>query len=149
MGLEEDIFGAKIWFEQASHDLSVARKVLALEEYYLVVFLCQQSSEKALKSLAKILDIDTGKKHFLRSLLALLPVEIARRIGTAAPGSADIDAYYLSSRYPDAFADEVAPYRAFTREQAERTLTAADKIVQISGEILTELVNSGPENWAG
>lgn len=142
MGLEEDVFGAKVWFEQADHDLSVARKVFELEEYYLVVFLCQQASEKALKSLGKILDIDTGKKHFLRSLLALFPKEIASRIGDAAPGSADIDAYYLSSRYPDAFSDEVAPFRAFTREQAERTLDAANRIVQVSGEILSELVGS-------
>lgn len=41
-----------------------------------------------------------------------------------------LDLYYISGRYPDAF-PAGAPFEMITRQQAERALTAAEKIYRI------------------
>ena len=94
-----------------------------------------------MKAISKVLDIDLGRKHFLRSIISLLPPNISEQIADAAPDILTIDSYYISTRYPDFFEDEISPYRAFSEREAIKAIDIAASVVKVSRLIIDEISN--------
>lgn len=113
---------AKRWLLLAKDDLESAEKNLDIGIYYVCVFLCQQSAEKALKgviinnsgTLIKIHDLITlGKK-------ANLPEELL-------DSCEKINGIYTDVRYGDT--SEKLPKEKFTKGIAEEFLKETKEIV--------------------
>ena len=113
---------AKDWFMQAEDDLSWAFCSFEGEKYAQTCFICQQIAEKALKALALNLGAYQVRSHSLRTIAEELKIN-----GEIEKAALVLDQYYISARYPDAFAEGMPSYY-FTKEQAEHAISLA-KIV--------------------
>jgi HEPN domain-containing protein len=104
------------WYKQAANDLAWAQDSLESGHWAQVCFICQQVAEKALKAIALSKGALEIKSHSLVKIAEALGVN-----GEIERMGRRLDVYYISSRYPDAFA-EGAPYEYFDSEQAEEAL---------------------------
>jgi len=114
----------QLWVKQAEHDLDMATKVMEIKGYSLTAFLCQQAVEKYLKALyIKEKQQNPPRTHYLDKLGQELNAS-SHIQGLLFELSED----YMLTRYPDvAWA---IPAEEYTREDAERRLQAARKIIQ-------------------
>ena len=90
----------KEWFNFAEKDLKAAEKLFK-DFNNIVCFHCQQSSEKYIKGLLVLLQIDFKKSHNLSYLLELLTQDIPDDIMLAAEF---LNEYAVEARYPGDFA---------------------------------------------
>jgi HEPN domain-containing protein len=113
---------ARRWLAQAQDDLAFARLGLREGFFAQVCFLSQQAGEKALKALR----YQRGDRRVLGHSLVALVDSLADRIDVPhlRPLAADLDLHYVPARYPNGLPD-LAPFQAYTREQAERAVAAA------------------------
>ena len=119
---------ARRWLDQAENDFAFAHHAMKGEFFHQVCFISQQCSEKAVKAL-----------HFAdgaRDVLGHSVVGLIERLGprhahvrALRDTAAELDVYYIPARYPNGLA-EGTPHRVFTRSQAERSLAAAESILQ-------------------
>lgn len=113
----------EIWWKQAEADLHAAKKNLQVKEYYVSVFLSEQSVEKALKykilkekkKLIKVHDL-----VFLGRMLSI-PEELNEKC-------IDLNKAYIESRYPNASGR--IPSEKFTEEHAKKFLKLAEDILK-------------------
>jgi HEPN domain-containing protein len=118
------------WLRQAEDDLKWAKHSLTGGFCAQTCFVAQQAGEKALKALCFSRGYDVVKTHSLYQI-----VQVLEEDGPLKECARELDLYYISGRYPDAFPGG-APFEILTREQAERALKAALEIFQIvSGRI--------------
>lgn len=115
------------WLEQAANDLEFARHAMRGRFFHQVCFTSQQCAEKALKALLFAGGARSVIGHSVVGLLARA-VEEHPGLESLRDLAAELDLFYLPTRYPDALV-EGAPYRAFTQAQAERALEAADRVL--------------------
>jgi HEPN domain-containing protein len=108
------------WLKQAKSDLRFAKAAVSDGFYSQTCFVCQQASEKALKSVLYSRGAEVILTHSLYRLCQQL--KINSRLLKAA---GILDQYYLSARYPDALPDGT-PDDVFTKEQAEEALKYAE-----------------------
>ena len=107
------------WFRQAENDLSSAQHLHAGGFYSQACFSAQQAGEKALKALCFARGFDIVRTHSLFQLVRDL-----KENGEVEVHARELDLYYVSGRYPDAFPGG-APYELITEQQAGRALEAA------------------------
>jgi HEPN domain-containing protein len=113
----------RLW-QQAEEDLEVAEKNFKLKEYYVVAFFCQQSVEKALKTLFKIKKSkDSGKTHSL--------IYLAEEIG--APKKfynflRNLTPEFIMTRYPDI--SEEVPYKLYDAETTKDYLDKSKELMK-------------------
>jgi HEPN domain-containing protein len=121
------------WMRQARLDLDHAR--LAAREGHLewAVFAAQQAAEKACKAL----HMSRGGEawgHDLTTLLSALPPE-----HRAPPDLLDqakaLDKHYVTSRYPNGFAEGI-PRDHYIRREADQAMTDAEAIVEFCARSL-------------
>jgi HEPN domain-containing protein len=118
---------ARRWFGQAEDDLRFARLALKERFYAQACFVSQQSAEKALKALRYL----RGERRVLgHSLVALVDSlgEALPELASLRSQAAELDLHYVPARYPNGLPD-LAPFQAYTREQAERALAAAERFI--------------------
>lgn len=115
------------WFRQAQNDLAWARHTLDGGFFAQACFAAQQATEKGVKSVIESRH-GRGWGHSITHLLkeAFKPEEVDRNI---IRGALELDQYYVTSRYPNGFAAG-APLEYFTREQAEKALGHAERIIK-------------------
>lgn len=122
------------WLGQARDDLRFA--VVGLREgfYAQTCFISQQAAEKGLKALRYARGDRRVLGHSLVRLLQSLRDEIPNpdELRSAA---AELDLHYVPARYPNGLPD-LAPYQTYTKEQAERALEHARRIVATAAERL-------------
>ena len=110
------------WLRQANKDLEVAEKTFKIEEYYSVVFWCQQAVEKGLK--AVILE-KTREKTIGHSLVQLgkeanVPAEFVSKLKKLSP-------QYFLARYPDASED--VPFELYDKEITKEFLSISEEVL--------------------
>jgi HEPN domain-containing protein len=110
------------WLRQAENDLEWAKYSFAGGFFAQACFVAQQVGEKALKALCFYQEYDTIRTHSLYQIIRAL-----NENGLLEKYAKELDLYYISGRYPDAFPGG-APFEMLTEEQAERALTAATGI---------------------
>ena len=117
------------WLGQADSDLRFARVGLAEGFYAQVCFLAQQAAEKAVKAAHYRQGERRVLGHSLVVLLDTLPANSgAEGLRTLA---AELDLHYVPARYPNGLPD-LAPFEAYTREQAEHAIEAAQKFLDFA-----------------
>ncbi|RIL11825.1 MAG: DNA-binding protein [Proteobacteria bacterium] len=110
------------WLEQAENDLLWAKASLKEGFYSQVCFICQQTAEKAMKALAFNREVDEVRSHAILEIAEELKMD-----EEVLKVCKKLDQYYISTRYPDAL-PAGAPYKFFTKEQAQEALTFAELI---------------------
>ena len=120
------------WLRQAENDLQWAQHSFAGGFFSQTCFCCQQAGEKALKAYCFFKEYDVIRSHSLFQIIRALGED-----GELEKYARELDLYYISGRYPDAFPGG-APFELLTEEQATRALTAANGIYSIINERLPE-----------
>lgn len=117
------------WIRQADKDLNSAKNSLKAGDYEWSCFQAQQSAEKALKSFLY------GKGF--RKILTHSIFELIRETGDLENGfkgfkreAKFLDSVYISSRYPNGIAGDLAPFEYYEREDAEECLNYAELILE-------------------
>lgn len=125
---------ARRWLGQAEDDLAFARVGLEHEFFAQACFLSQQAAEKALKALRYL----RGERRVLGHSLVALVDSLTDALPALAGlrfHAAELDLHYVPARYPNGLPD-LAPFEAYTREQAERALAAADEFLAVSRTVI-------------
>ncbi|MFP4695293.1 HEPN domain-containing protein [Thiohalospira sp.] len=107
------------WLRQAANDLAWAEHSHAGGFHAQTCFAAQQAGEKALKALCFTLGYDIVRTHSLFQIVEMLGVN-----GELREQARELDFYYLTGRYPDAF-PAGAPFEMIRPQQAESALQAA------------------------
>jgi HEPN domain-containing protein len=112
------------WLRQAQNDLEWAAHSFDGGFYSQTCFISQQAGEKALKAYCHFKGLDTIRTHSLYLIIKELGEN-----GILEENAKQLDLYYISARYPDAF-PAGAPFEMLTQEQAESALKAARDMYQ-------------------
>ena len=115
---------ARDWLRQAENDIAWARDSLLGAHWAQVCFTCQQVGEKALKAIALFRGADEIRSHSLMKIAEELEID-----GDLARKAKRLDHYYISARYPDAYA-EGSPFEYFDEDQAREALDFAHDFLE-------------------
>ncbi len=115
------------WLAQAKWDLKASRDSAAAGNYEWACFQAQQAAEKALKSFLYGAGAEPFALHSLRRLLA--ECEAVRADFAHVRGAAELDRYYIPTRYPNGLPDDV-PHDYYTAEAAHECLTLASSVIE-------------------
>ena len=122
--MEEMRNRARDWQRQAENDLLWTRDTVKAKRYAQACFSAQQTAEKALKALALFQGYEDVRSHSILKIAQALKIN-----GELEKMAARLDQYYISARYPDAYA-EGAPFEYFDENQAQEALGFAERIVE-------------------
>lgn len=106
------------WLRQAENDLHWAEHSRQGGFYAQTCFVAQQAGEKALKAYCFARGYDIVRTHSLFQIVKHLGEN-----GALENCARELDLYYISARYPDAF-PAGAPYEIITSDQCQRALSA-------------------------
>lgn len=109
-------------FKQAEKDFDVAEKNFKLKEYYVVAFFCQQSVEKALKTLLMKNKKKLIKTHSISKMAKL--VGVPKKLNFKI---AELEPVYQESRYPDV--SEGLPYEKYEEQDVIEFLNTAEEVL--------------------
>ena len=120
------------WLAQAEEEYKDAAYLAKAGRYYLSLFLCQQSAEKALKAFIYTKEEDPIFSHSVVILLRLAAsidpdfesLKDARRL----------DDYYIPTRYPNGLPGEIPARYYDDPDEAERALEWSGKIIKLVKE---------------
>ena len=120
------------WLTQAEEEFKDAYKLMELGRYYLSLFLCQQSAEKALKAFIYLKEEEPIFSHSVAMLLKLAisldddfkPLKRAKRL----------DDYYIPTRYPNGLPGEIPSQYYDDRDEVEEALSWSGKIIKLVRE---------------
>lgn len=115
----------KDWLRQAENDIEWAEHSLQGGFFAQTCFISQQAGEKALKALCFFRGYDVVRTHSLYQIVRSLQEN--DRLEECAK---ELDLYYISGRYPDAF-PAGAPFELFTAGQASRALESAKQVLSL------------------
>jgi len=120
------------WLEQSRWDLKASRDSATAGNFEWACFQAQQAAEKALKAFL----LGAGKagiiSHSVRRLLA--DCEGLEPQFAQVREAAEMDRYYVATRYPDGLPDDV-PHEHFTAEAAERCQSLALSVIELVGRL--------------
>jgi HEPN domain-containing protein len=125
---------SKDWMDQAEGDLEHAKNDLKCGFYDWACFSAQQAAEKALKAVFQKLGAEAWG-HSVYDLLLNLKKEINEELIECA---LELDKAYISARYPNAH-PSLSPRRRYTKNEAERMVKNAEKIIDFCKSILPNL----------
>ncbi|OHD78835.1 MAG: hypothetical protein A3J97_01700 [Spirochaetes bacterium RIFOXYC1_FULL_54_7] len=111
---------SSLWLKQAQGENKWAKDAFGSGNWALVCFLCQQTSEKALKAIAFSMGVTQVRSHSTFEIAESLGIN-----GELADASRILDQYYMTTRYPDALPGGV-PCEMFVKSQAEEALRLAE-----------------------
>jgi len=115
------------WFRQALRDLQHARDALERSTFEWAAFAAQQAAEKAVKALYQHLGAE-ARGHSVTQLLGALPPS-ARPAEQLIETAKELDKHYITPRYPNSY-PEGAPLDFYTRGEAQRAITGAERIIE-------------------
>jgi HEPN domain-containing protein len=121
---------ARRWLAQAENDLRFAEVGITQGFFAQACFLSQQAAEKALKSLRYLRGERRVLGHSLGALLETLRDDLPD-VDALRPLGAELDLHYVPARYPNGLPD-LAPFQAYTREQADRAVGAAQRFIALA-----------------
>lgn len=139
---------AKRWMKQGKEDLIAAKHLQAQETMFpaLVCFLCQQATEKVLKS-ALYAACGIAESQLETHDVLNLAYEITELDGSPVDIpllAAKLKNYYEQTRYPHFHRGDAIPSEAFSPEQANEALETSEAIL----EKITEFVDQHFDNMS-
>jgi len=113
------------WLRQSERNLISAYANYREGIYEESCFESHQAAEKAVKALLNYLHIER-RGHSVLYLISEAPIEVPDDIRRCV---LELDKHYIPTRYPDIY-DEGAPLDYYSREDADRCLECAKKIIE-------------------
>lgn len=121
---------ASRWLDDASEDLTVAEDLLRSEHYAASCFHSQQAAEKAVKAALYSNRIE-ARGHSILGLLESLERVAKSNLEKLHEDARLLDKHYAPPRYPNLHPSVSLPsYKLYSREDAERCINSAKKIVE-------------------
>ncbi|MGO9567171.1 MAG: HEPN domain-containing protein [Desulfomonilaceae bacterium] len=120
---------AERWLLTAEEDLKAAEVLFRGEMYAQACFYAQQAGEKGMKALWYLLDADPWGHSVQRLILDFPRRSDISDADTWIEWGALLDKFYIPTRYPNGLPD-LTPGQAYRKEEAERGMDAAGKLVQ-------------------
>jgi HEPN domain-containing protein len=115
------------WLDQAEEELKDASRLMKMRRYYLSLYLCQQSAEKALKAFIYLREDEPVFSHSVAHLVKLAAsLDVAFK---TVKGAKRLDEYYIPTRYPNGLPGEVPARYYDDPDEAREALAWAKKIV--------------------
>jgi len=135
--MKEDRRGEAIrWITQAEEEFSDATHLMEAGRFYLSLFLCQQSAEKALKA---FIYLKEEEPIFTHSVAVLLKLAMSLNADfEALKGAKRLDDYYIPTRYPNGLPGEIPSFYYDDRDEAEKALAWSGKIIKLVRKNLPE-----------
>lgn len=117
------------WLSQAEEEFKDATDLMRTGRFYLSLYLCQQSAEKALKAFIYLKEEEPVFTHSVAVLLRMAmsldddfkSVKAAKRL----------DDYYIPTRYPNGLPGEIPARYYDDREEVENALAWSEKIIEL------------------
>ena len=137
MSAEKNRFEAKRWLDTATEDLEAADILRRNNKYSHCCFLCQQSAEKALKSIFYLHDLDPWG-HSIVNLISELELQNEKDytfLKEFVNDARKLDRFYIPTRYPNGLPD-ITPSKAFGEDDAMSALAISNKIINKIKEIV-------------
>jgi HEPN domain-containing protein len=117
------------WLTQAQEELKDATTLTKARRFYLSLYLCQQSAEKALKAFIYLREEEPLPTHSVAVLLGLATsIDPEFKL---LKGAKRLDDYYIPTRYPNALPGEVPSHYYDDQGEAEEALSWSEKIVKL------------------
>lgn len=116
------------WLEQAQNDLKWTQHLYREGAYYLVCFMAQQVTEKALKAFLYAQGEEIVLGHSILQL-GKKASEYDPKFQSDLERWALLDTYYIPTRYPNGLPDDI-PARVYNREIAESALRLAEEALE-------------------
>lgn len=129
-----DLDEAKRWLLQGAMDLETAEDNVDSHPY-AACFFSQQAAEKAAKA---FMLAEAGQFQRTHDILSTLKASPALRQVIQLRDASLLDAFYISTRYPDAWPGGV-PAERFTAEQAREAVASASGILAVCGKLIASL----------
>lgn len=126
--MKRPLENARRWFQQAEHDLEMARR-LEEESPADACYFCEQSSQKSLKAFLYLRGDRNPIGHSVAHL-ARICSEIDPSFGRYIAAGTAMDQYYIPTRYPDALADPAVPFESYSVGQASEAIRLAGGILE-------------------
>jgi HEPN domain-containing protein len=123
------------WLDQAKSDLEHARHALRDADLDWACFAAQQASEKAVKAVYQRLGAEAwghAVSELLQGLRQYKSIE-----ESVLDMARELDHHYIPSRYPNAH-PQGAPFRYYTRAEAERAITYGESIIRVCEDLLAQ-----------
>ena len=134
------------WFRQGQRDLAHARRATEDGDYEWACFAAQQGAEKAVKAVFQKIGAEAWG-HSVTVLLEALPNSSAFE-PDLLDAAKDLDKHYIPARYPNSH-PQGAPFEYYTRGEASRAVSNADKIIASCSGLLFEPPQDDPAASAG
>ena len=118
------------WLKQARAELRDAEFLKESGRFYLALFLCQQSAEKALKAFIYSKEEEPVLSHsvaFLLRLAASIEPEFQK-----LRAAKRLDDYYIPTRYPNGLPGDTPSDYYDDEEEVKKALNLARMIVELS-----------------
>ena len=117
------------WLTQAEEELKDAELLAKAKRFYLSLYLCQQSAEKALKAYLYLKEEELIFSH---------SVSVLQRMASIIDGefhaidkAKRLDDYYIPTRYPNGLPGGIPAQYYDDEEEAKRALELCRKVVQL------------------
>ena len=107
------------WLRQAEEELAWSKDTFGLKRWGSVCFTAQQVAEKCLKAIALARGALQVKSNSISEIAVALGID-----GDLDEKARILDQYYITTRYPDAFATG-APFEYFVERQARDAIEFA------------------------
>jgi HEPN domain-containing protein len=117
------------WLAQAEEEYKDAELLMRAQRYYLSLYLCQQSAEKALKAFIYFKEQEPVFSHSIAVL-----VNVAAALDPdfeALTNSKRLDDYYIPTRYPNGLPGDI-PSRYYNDvEEVKRVLALSYSVIKM------------------
>lgn len=124
------------WLDDALEDLNVAEDLLGSGHYSASCFHSQQAAEKAVKA-GLYLNRVEARGHSILGLLENLERVAGSSVKELREDARLLDKHYAPPRYPNLHPGVSSPsYKLYSREDAERCVGSAKKIVNCMKKLL-------------
>lgn len=134
--LKQPELEARRWMAQARDDLEFIQWLLGEGRgFEKGCFIAQQSAEKALKAVLYLGGARTVLGHSVADLLERVLAEHPR-LAALSDDARQLDRFYIPTRYPNGLPGG-APFESFTREDLEKAVGMAGRIVAGAAGIVT------------
>ena len=122
---------AERWLLTAKEDLPAAETLSSAGIYALACFHAQQTEEKAVKALWRLIDADQWG-HSVKKLITDFPrKDMIEDLEGLADKAGLLDKFYIPTRYPNGLPD-LTPGQIYVREDADQGIEAARMFVSLA-----------------
>lgn len=123
------------WLAQAEEEYKDAELLLRARRYYLSLYLCQQSAEKALKAFIYSKEQEPVFSHSIAVL-----VNVAAALDPdfdALTAAKRLDDYYIPTRYPNGLPGDIPSRYYNDEEEVKRALALSGSVLELAKRKIT------------